>query len=62
MLVLQLLWRHYRNNYQLPRSHVVSVGPFMVIWVGMHIPYIMYIAVVYVAINDQKSPRCVGTH
>ena len=51
MLVLQPLWRHYRDNYQLPRSRVASVGPFMVIWVGMHIPYILYIAVVYVVIQ-----------
>ena len=62
MPVLQPLWRHYRNNCQLLRSLVVSVGPFMVIWVGMHVPYILYIAVVCVAINGQKSPRCVGTH
>ena len=48
--VLQPLWRHYRDNYHFQRSRVASVELFMVIWVGMHIPYVLYIAVVCVVI------------
>ena len=61
MPVLQLLWRHYRDNYHFQRSRVASVELFMVIWVGMHIPYVLYIAVVCVVIRRHASPRCVGT-
>ena len=50
MPVLQLLLRLYRDNYHFQRSRVASVVLFMVIWVGMHNPYVLYIAVVCVVI------------
>ena len=61
MPVLQPQLRHYRDNYHFPRSRVASVVLFMVIWVGMHNPYVLYIAVVCVVIRRHASPRCVGT-
>ena len=61
MPVLQPLWRHYRDNYYFQRSRVASVELFMVIWVGMHTPYVLYIAAVCVVIRRQESPRCVET-
>ena len=48
MPVLQPLWRLYRDNYHFLRSRVASVVLSMVIWVGLHNIYVLYIAVVCV--------------
>ena len=50
MPVLQPQLRLYRDNYHFLRSRVVSVVLSMVIWVGMHNPYVLYITVVCVGI------------
>ena len=60
MLVLQPLLRHYRDNYHFQRSRVANVVLFMVIWVGMHTPYVLYIAVVCVVIQCHASLRGSG--
>ena len=61
MPVLQSQLRRYRNNYHFPRSRVASVALFMVIWVVMHNPYVLYMAVVCVVIRQHASLKCVGT-
>ena len=61
MPVLQPQLRLYRDNYHFLRFRVASVVLSMVIWVGMHNPYVLYIAVVCVVIRRHTSLRCVGT-
>ena len=61
MHVLQPLLRLYRDNCHFLRFRVVSVVPSMVIWVGMHSPYVLYIAVVCVVIRRRASLRFAGT-
>ena len=61
MPVLQPLLRLYRDNYHFLRFRVASVVPSMVIWAGMHNPYVLYTVVVYVVIRRHASLRFAGT-
>ena len=61
MPVLQPLLRLYRDNYHFLRFRVASVVLSMVIWVGMHNPYVLYVAVVCVVIRRHASLRFAGT-
>ena len=61
MPVLQPLLRLYRDNYHFLRFRVASVVLSMVIWVGMHSPYVLYTTVVYVVIRRHASLRFAGT-
>ena len=61
MPVLQPLLRLYRDNYHFLRFRVASVVLSMVIWVGMHNPYVLYTTVVCVVIRRHASLRFAGT-
>ena len=62
MLVLQLLWRHFRCNCHLQHFLVIFVEPFIEILENMHVCYILSITVVCVATNGRKYSRYLEAH